>query len=299
MRLLWGMMLLSGCVAPTRTIDRFPSQRMALSTLPVAPLATSGAPGLSLAARLSAGDPQPQARGGGVAFPAVQPEVGALVQLGDRTWVGGRLDFAMGAFGTRQPPGGARVPESAVAFELALSAGHDLPVNERWGLTFSGEFGVSGASLTSTSALGTFTIPLLRPAARAAIGAYFTPGPVRLFLAGSATTAAWNDATSTITQDCFSGCTTTDDGVFSVTAVGMIGGGARLQATPNFSLALELWVPFTAEATRLPPMLSLTLRAGDFVVRRRAPAPAPQLPDPPPPPPPEVEVAPLEPPPQL
>ena len=292
MRLLWGLVLLSGCVAPTRTIVQYPSQRVALSTLPVAPLATSGAPGLSLAARILAGDPQAQTRGGGVAFPAGQPELGALVQLGDRTWVGGRFDFVMGTFGTRQ---GVRAPESAVAFDLGVGAGHDLPVQESWGLTFSGELGVSGATLTSTSALGTFTFPQLRPAARGALGVYFTPGPVRLFLVGSATTSAWNDATSTITQDCFTTCDTTDDGVFSVTAVGMIGGGARWQASPNFSLALELWVPFTGDGTQLPPMLSLTLRAGDFVVRPKAPAATPPLSPPPPLPPPEL----LEPVPQL
>ena len=288
MRVSWLLLLISGCVAPMRTIDTFRTERMALSTLPVPPLAVSGSPGLGLTARVLAGEPQAQARGGGVAFPSVQPELGGLVQLGDRTWVGGRFNFAMGAFGMRAPSSAAKVPESEVVFDVGLGAGHDLPVQPSWGLTFAGELGLAGASLTSSSRLGVLTTALLSPAGRAAIGVYGKPGPgVRLFAAGSIATSAWNDATSTITRDCFTNCSFRDTGVFGIAAVGMIGGGARWQVNPTFSLALELWVPFTSEGTWIPPMISLTLRAGDFVVRPRPPSP-------PPPPPADVEPEPVE-----
>ncbi len=280
MRVAWGLVLISGCVAPMRTIEHFPAERMALSTMPVAPLAASGSPGVSLAGRLLTAEPLAQPHGGAVSFPSVQPELGLLVQLGDRTWVGGRFDFVTGGLGVKTRPGAVNVPQDAVAFDLGFGAGHDLRVQQDWGFTFSAEAGISGAAVTSTSGLGTFTLQLLQPAGRAAIGVYATPGPVRLFLVGSVTTGAWNTPTSVITRDCFTECTLTDTGVFAVAAVGMVGGGARWQVSPQFSLALELWVPLTAEATRVPPMISLTVRAGDLVFgssRLTPPPPPPQV----------------------
>lgn len=288
MRVAWVLFLISGCVAPTRTIEHFPSQRMALSTLPVAPLAVSGSPGISLAGRILAGAPRAQSQGGAVGFPTLQPELGGLVQIGERTWVGGRLNLVTGAMGVRQPSGGAYVPQSATALDVGIGAGHDLRVQAHWGFTLSAEVGLSGADLTSTSSLGTFTRQQVQAGARGAVGVYGTPGPVRLFLVGSATTSAWNDAASTITRDCFDSCTITDTGVFGTAAVGMIGGGARWQVSPAWSVALELWVPFTAEGTQLPPMFSFALRAGDFVVGRPVVRPLS-----PPPPPPDVEPEPV------
>ena len=286
MRVSWVLLLITGCVTPMRTIDTFPTQRMALSTLPTAPLAVAGSPGFSLAARILTGAPQPQAVGGAVSFPSVQPEVGGLLQLGDRTWLGGRLNFVMGSFGMKGPSSGAHVPESEVAFDVGVGAGHDLRVQPNWGFTFSGEVGFSGSSLTSSSTFGIATTTLFTPSGRVALGAYGNPAPsVRLFLAGSIATSVSNDATSTITRDCFTTCTVTDSGSFDTTPVGMVGGGARWQVNPTFSLALEVWVPFTSAGTWVPPMISLTARAGDFVVRPRPPKPL----TPPPPPPPEVE----------
>ena len=286
MRVSWVLLLITGCTTPMRTIQRFESERMALSTLPTAPLAVAGSPGLSLTARILAGAPQPQAQGGAVSFPSVQPEIGGLVQLGDRTWLGGRLNFVMGSFGIRGPSSAAHVPESEVAFDVGVGAGHDLPVRPSWGFTFSGELGVSGSSLTSKSTIGIATRTLFTPSGRVAIGAYGNPtASVRVFLAGSLATSVWNDATSTITRDCFTTCDVTDSGAFDTTPVGMVGGGARWQVNPTFSLALEVWVPFTSVGTWVPPMISLTARAGDFVVRPRPPRP----PTPPPPPPADVE----------
>lgn len=291
MRVAWVALLISGCVAPMRTIERFQSQRVAFSTMPVAPLAVSGSPGMSLAARMLVGQPQPQASGGGVAFPALQPELGGLVQLNERTWLGGRFNLALGAFGASQPASGARVDEDAVAFDLGVGAGHDLRVQQNWGFTFSGELGLSGTSVKSSSQLGTSIHEDVWPMGSAALGVWGTPGAVRLFLVGSVSSTPWNDPVSTITRDCFETCTISDDGVFALTAVGMIGAGARWQVNPAFSLALELWVPFTREGTQLPPMLTLTLRAGDFV-KRPPPLSAP-------PPPPQVEPDPVETAPQI
>lgn len=296
MRALWGVLLISGCAAPMRTVETFSSERMALATLPSAPLAVSGSPGISLAGRLLTGAPQAQKAGGGVAFANVQPELGGLVQLGERTWVGGHFNFVTGAFGVLAPPSGVRVPQSAVAFDLGVGAGHDLHVGEHWGFTLSAELGLAGTSLTSVSRLGTFTQHLMHPSARAALGVYATPGPVRLFVAGSASTGVWNDPTSTITQDCFTTCTVSDSGNVGITAIGMVGTGGRWQVNRFFSVALELWVPFTSQATVLPPMLSLALRAGDFVVRPAEPRVAPLSAPPPPPP---VLLPPTETPPQL
>lgn len=283
MRVAWGVLLLSGC-ATTSTTETFTTQRMAYSTLPVAPLAVSGSPGVSLTARILAGEPQAQAQGGAVGFPSVQPELGALMQIGERTWVGGRASLVTGAFGVRQPTSAANIPSTATAFDVTMAAGHDLRVQQHWGFTISGELGLAGTSLTSSAQLRTVTRQRVSLSANGALGVYATPGPVRLFLAGAASTSTWNDPTSTVTVVCRGvSCSTSDTGVIGITGVGMIGAGARWQASPGFSLALELWVPFTAEAVLLPPMFSVTLRAGDFVVRPRAARPPPLSPPPPPP----------------
>jgi hypothetical protein len=109
---------------------------------------------------------------------------------------------------------------------------------------------------------------------------FFTPGKLRIYAGGTLGSTVLNDATGTLTTTCQFDCFTSETGRVDLTMMGMIGAGVRWQATELFSLTVEAWLPFT-DIQRMPPVLSLTLRVGDFGTSPRAPKP---LPPPPPPP---------------
>jgi hypothetical protein len=160
-----------------------------------------------------------------------------------------------------------------------MGAGHDFRFTELFGLSLAGEFGLSTTSLTrniQTNGGNEFTLPLGRGTA----GVFFTPGKFRIYAGGTVGSTVLNDATGTFTTTCQFGCNTSETGRVDLTMMGMIGAGVRYQANDLLSITAEAWLPFT-EIQRVPPVLSLTVRLGDFGT---SPPPPKPLPPPPPPP---------------
>lgn len=270
----------SGCGITTEV-----TRRVAFGTLPSAPLGLSGGSGVRFNVSTPTGDPQARGAGGsGMSFPMFQPDLGMTFKLGPRSFVGGRLAFASAAFGARGPPGILTAPSSSAAFEVGFGGGHDLAFSPLFGLSLSGEVGLTGVSVTTA---GSFleTHPELMPAARLALGLYATPGDFRIYAGGTVGTSAMNDAISIRTVDCRTTCSTTETGRLSLSAMAMVGLGVRWQVDPAVSLGLEGWLPITEDGTRLPFMISLSVTVGDLTF----PKPGVKPPLPPPPPPPEPE----------
>ncbi len=268
------LFLCSGCITTQTT------RRVALAAIPSAPAGISGSPGVGLTMRVLTGTPQSRGEGGAMAFPIFQPELGAVLQLGEHSFVGGKLAIGSADFGAQSPPGVLPVPGSSTAFDLGVGGGHDFSVSSIFGVSISGEIGLAGVALT-TAGFTTETHVEILPAGRIAAGVYAAPGAFRVYAGATVGTSAINDATSIRTQDCTGiiACTTTETGFVSVSAVGMLGGGVRWQGNSFVSLGVEGWMPLSETGTRLPFTFSFTLRLFDFVVKPRPRPPAPPPPE--------------------
>lgn len=252
-----ALLLCAGCVTTTE------AQRIALATIPGTPESLTGATGVGLGVRMLTGDPVAQPAGGAVALPSVQPELGVVVQPEDHTRVNARLSLATGAI-AKSPPSARALPNDAIATELAIGAARDIPFNSVVGGVVAGEL---GASLVSLTEVGTHMV--LLPSARASVGLYAEPGPVRLFTAVTLGTGTWNDFNSVVTKNCslLLVCTEQSTGTVATTAVALAGAGVRWQIHRSVSLTAEGWLPLTAVATRLPFTVGLTLRLGELDFR--------------------------------
>lgn len=298
MRAAWvGLMLVaaSGCVTPMTTVTTSTTRRAALAPVPSSPLALAGAAGVSLGARAPLGEPVSTARGGGVALPGVQPELGAVLQFGERTWLGLRTDFATSALGLRAPPGGPTFRGNELSLDISVGVAHELPFNEHFGLLLAADLGVRATAVVIDPSLDGPQVDL-GPTTRGAAGVSARFRQLRFFLAAAGSTIPWNDATGSVTQTCNLTCSEVQVGRVATTGLFMAGAGLTWQPSPTFNFSVELWVPLAAESVRMPPLLSATVRVGDFVIGRPRPRPEPASPPPPPPP---LVPAEVEPPPQL
>lgn len=274
---VWGV-LLGGCATSSMTTT---AHRVLLGPSPMAPQAMAGATGFGLGAQVMAGSVTSSSDGSGVAFAQLMPTAGGVLKVRD-WYFGGHFSLASGAFGsTRASSQSATVGPEQVAAELSLLVGRDVPFTPAVGLTVSGELGASFGSLRVTSAGSTGTVPTLYPALRGGLGVYALPfGPLRFFAGATVDTTPWNPPTSTITATCTGVCSYDDDGRAGFTAVGLAGGGLRLQANEYVSFTLEAWMPFTRASAVLPLQVSFTVRVGDFDLtpkRKSAPLTPPPL----------------------
>ena len=282
-----AVFILSGCAIPMTTTRTMETRRVVFSTLPSAPTPLAGTTGVGL--RMSALTGVPEAKGaeGAVSFPLFQPDLSAIVKLGTRSYLGGRLAFTFPALGARSPRGIMEAPQEALAVDLGVGGGHDVPFTSIFGMTVSGELGLAGGSLTVAGFEKTTQVIVL-PAVRAALGVYVSPGPFRFYAGGTVGTSVMNEPIGTQTQTCTITCSRSETGSFRIAGVTMFGGGVRWQANATTSLTLEGWVPLS-DNTRFPLMLALTVRLGDFGTTPPAPMPLSA-----PPPPPEVTPEPEE-----
>lgn len=284
------VMVGSGCTTTAVT------QRVALATVPGAPQAVAGGSGVGLAARILTAAPSANGEGGAVAFPTYQPELGVLVRVAEHSYASAKLALASGSFAVFNPSRQVNVPSDALAVDFTGGFGHDVKLSSLVGTTLSGEVGLATASLSTVGGTGLSTYPVLLVSGRAAAALYVEPGPVRLFAAASVGTGTWNDFSSVQTTSCSIGCSRTETGQVSLTAVAMAGVGLRWQPSEYASIGIEGWMPLSSVATRLPFTVAASVRFGDFGVSqpnrpRPSPAPAPvPIPEepltPPPPPPP-------------
>lgn len=294
MRLGWvGLVLATGCATTTGgpTTMTVTTQRVALAPLPATPLGLAAAPGIGIGARVAAGVPQKQQNGGGVAFPAVQPELSGVLQLGERTWLGTRFELATTGLGLYVPPGSPRFAGDEVAYLASVGVAHDIPLGKVFNLVGALDLGFTQTTFLATSSIHAVKVVTLEPNFSTALGVAAKLGAFRLYLVGGVATHVWNNASSTLTRTCATSCTDVDTGVLTTTFVGTLGGGVRWQPKPGVALVLEVAVPLTVDGTRLPPLLSLAVRLGDAVVGR--PPPPVSAPAPPPSPPP-MPVVPVE-----
>lgn len=283
-----------GCVTalPPPTVTTIPVQRMAFTSLPTPSSAIQGSGGVSLRASATPGAPEAIRSDGAVSFPLFQPDLGALVKIGRSSYLGGRVAISSPSFGTAVPANLIAPESSAVAFDVSVGGGHDFRFTELLGLSISGEFGLAGTSLTRVSRARTTELHTL-PTGRATIGFLITPGKFRFYGGGTVATTVSNSATGLRTEVCQLDCSVSETGSLDLTLMGMIGAGVRWQANDHVSLAFELWEP-VSEIQRSWPVMSLTLRVGDF-----GNSPPPPRPLPPPPPPPSFTPEPEQLPPQL
>lgn len=286
------VILCLGCVTPRTTVTRTTVRRVVFSTLPSSSPALAGAPGVGLRLTTLTGVPVTTASDGAVSFPMFQPDLGVLVRLGKSSYLGGRVALGVPSFGAQPPTGGIAPAEMSAALDVSVGGGHDFQFTPIFGLSLSGELGIAGATLTKQMRALT-SEGLAMPLARATVGFFAQPGPFRFYLGGTVGTAMTNDGLGTFTETCTFSCTATETGATGLDTVGLLGGGARWQANSIASVALEAWMPLSQQ-TRFPPMISLSLRLGDFATK-----PAPPRPLPPPPPPPQVTPEPEEAPVQL
>lgn len=292
MKTLWvGPLLLMGCVTGSQQTNR-----VAMGLLPTPQQTFAASPGASLTGTVVLGQPRAGSSGGGVAYPTVQPDIGAVLQLGDRWFIGGHASFASSNLGVMQPKTGLDIKPNALAIDTAVGAAFDLPFSEHFGLMPAIDLGLQWVPLESNAF--TFSPLNVLLSFRAGLAAWASWGKVRVFVGGTLATGVWNDPTGVLATDCQPdpktgrrSCTTTESGVVTSTAVAMLGAGARVQIIPEVSLTGELWVPVSRVGTQLPPMLTLTARFGDFHVakkkKRETEIEVDQLASPPPPPPPE------------
>lgn len=265
------LLLFSGCVTATS------AERIALATIPGTPEALSGGSGVGLAVRTLTGEPEAQPEGGAVALPAFQPELGAVLRMDKLTRLNFKLSLAPPGV-AKSPPGFRTLPNDTAAMELVFGAARDLPFSRLVGAVLGGELGASVVSLTE---LGTYAV--VQPTARAAVGLYVEPGPVRLFGAVTVGTGTWNDAASVVTRNCslLVVCTETSTGHLGLTGVALAGGGVRWQIGRLVAVAAEGWMPLTVVATRIPFTVGLTVRIGEFDIepyRKPASSPRPGAP---------------------
>jgi hypothetical protein len=283
MRWGWvGVFLATGCAAtpPMMTVMTTETRRVALAPLPSPPMTLSAAPGIGLGGRVAAGLPRAQTSGGGVAFPVFQPELSGVVQLGERTWLGGRVEIATTGLGLNAPARSPRFAGNEVAFHAGIGLGHDIPLGDVMRLIGALELGLLQTTLVSTSALKTATTIDYQPHFSSALGVAAKLGTFRLYLVGGLTNHVWNEERSTLTRTCETTCVDVDTGQLATTFVATVGGGVRWQPLPALALNLEAAVPVSVYGTQLPPILGLQIRIGDFVVRPR-PAPQPRYSPPP------------------
>ena len=277
---IFFVFLCSGCLITSQT-----TRRVALAAIPSAPAGLSGSPGVSVTGRFLAGTPESTGAGGAMAFPMFQPELGAVLRIDERSYVGGKFAIASAEFGAVSPPGIIEAPRTSAGFDVGIGGGHDFGLTSIFGVSLSGEIGLSGVDLTTRAGTFTDTHLVVFPAIRIALGVYAEPGAFRFYGGGTVGTSAINDATGVRTADCTATpCTISETGAVNVSAVAMLGGGVRWQGNPFISVAMEGWVPLTETGVRVPFTFSFTLRLGDLVVKPRV--------RPPPPPPPAPELTP-------
>lgn len=277
----------SGCATPMTTTRTIQTRRVAFVTQPTAPTALAGTTGVGLRMSMFTGVPEAKGPEGAVSFPLFQPDLSAMVKLGTRSYLGGRLAMAFPAFGAQSPEGILPAPPEAVAVDLAVGGGHDVPFTSIFGMTVSGELGLAGGTLTAVGFDRTTRV-LVLPSARVALGLHLSPGAFRFYAGGTVGTSVMNEPTGTQTQTCTITCTLNETGSFRIAGVTMVGGGVRWQANAMTSLTLEGWVPLS-DNIRFPLMVALTVRLGDFGTTPPAPKPLSA-----PPPPPDVTPEPEE-----
>jgi hypothetical protein len=268
-----------------------PTRRIAFTTLPRPFAGIQGSGGIALSASFLPGNPASLRSDGAVAFPMFQPDFGAIVKVGKGTYFGGRVALASPDFGVQAPAGSISPQPQAITFDVTLGGGHDFRFTENFGMSVSGEFGIVSSSLTRLgSSLATNSVGM--PSGRGTVGLFYAPAKWRLYAGGTVGSGILNDATGTMTTTCQFRCDVSETGRVDVTIMSMVGGGARYQFNDYLSMTGEVWLPLT-EIQRMPPVLSLSIRVGDF---GNSPPPAKPLPPPPPPPPvmPEPEQAPLQ-----
>lgn len=277
--LLIAVLVGSGCATPARTMTTIPTRRIAFTTLPRPFAGIQGTSGVALSANFLPGNPASLRSDGAVAFPLFQPDFGAVVKVGKGTYLGGRVSVGSPELGVQAPAGSLAPQPQALAFDFTLGGGHDFRFTDQFGLSVSGELGIISTAVTRLgSSLSTQTVGL--PVGRGTVGLFYTPGKVRLYAGGTVGTSVLNDGAGTMTTTCQFDCFVTETGRVDLTMMGMIGGGIRYQFNEHLSMTAEAWLPLT-EIQRMPPVLSLAIRVGDF--GNSAPPPKPLSPPPPPP----------------
>ncbi len=274
-----GFLMTSGCATPMTTTSTVQTRRVVFSTLPSAPPALDATTGVGLRMSALTGITETKGPEGAVSFPLFQPALSAIVKLGTRSYLGGRLAIAVPEFGAQSPRGIIDASRGALAFDAAVGGGHEVPFTSIFGMTVSGELGLAGGSLTVAGFERTTQVIVL-PAVRAALGLSVSPGPFRFYAGGTVGTSVMNEPIGSQTQTCMITCSRSETGSFRIAGVTMVGGGVRWQGNAMTSLTLEGWVPLS-DNTRFPVMLALTVRLGDFGTTPPAPLP---LSAPPPPP---------------
>lgn len=270
---LGSVVLATGCVTPMTTTTTVQTQRLLLNTAPAVPPSMAGGSGLALGLRLLPLAPTNATSTGAVAYGTMEPELSGLVQFGQGTSLSARIGFVPGTVGVQAPPSPVGVDQEG-AFEFAVGVGHDFAVKPSvWGLTLSGELGGTLATLITTTvpSTGRQTTTVAQPSLRGAAGAWGMVGPVRLYAGASVGTAALNDATGSRTDTCTFTCSTRETGRTDITAMVMLGGGARWQASSFLSLGVEAWAPLNSPGAHLPLVTAVTLRLGNFERTPKAP----------------------------
>lgn len=250
----------SACATVTRTTVT----RMALAPSPGAPPTLAGATGVGLTVRTLPAVPRSMEDKGAVAFPMMQPELSGVLKLGEHVLLSARVAGASGGMPLHQPAG-LRVANGAVGVETVVGAGVQFDVAKGFGVMGGAEAGLTFAALTTNAAGSVATVAEPLPALRAALGAFYEVGPLRLYAMALASDLVGNDATSVRTTDCrvTLPCTVTETGSVTLVPLIGVGGGARVKMGDLFSLGVEAFTS-TGEGTVFPLSLSFTLRVGKF-----------------------------------
>ncbi len=278
---------LLGCATTTQE-----SRRTLFTTTPTVPQGFAGSYGMNLAGRAMLAKPKEDASNS-TAYAFLQFEGGGMVRFEDnRTSLGVRVNIAPSFTGVAQPADRLKVPSNIVAGEAEISAAHDLPLHQYFGLTFAGSAGMVFSHLLIERSI--VTDVELSPHLAGGVGFYGTVAGFRPYIALSVTTQVLNPSTSIAT--CTAGLCS-DDAKLRIGAVLMASTGARY-SWGSGAVEIGLVVPLTQDGQRLPVMLAFTAYLGDFLVKPPAKVPRPPpIMTPPPPPPPDVTDLPPEAPP--
>ena len=260
-RLGWAgiaLTLLGGC-ATSR-----PTRQVALVPLPGLPASIRGSPGVGLAGRIALANPVGGQLGDAVAVPSFQPELNSVVKFAENFY--GTMNIVIAPGGaTRAPRNDLPVVQAAFDLGALVGVGWDLRITPPVGITFSAEIGATLIETTTNFSSGSSAVGAqLDFAARASAAPFVEFGPVRVFSAVSIGTDTFSQEQGIDTTVCGSFCSSSNTAVTDIAPILILGGGARYQALPYLSFALEAWIPVTTAGVRQPPQLVVSAQLGNF-----------------------------------
>lgn len=252
--------------ACTPTMSSVRSERLGMSSIPIAPPQFAGAAGLGVGARTMFANPA-RSETSGLGFPAAQFEADGIYRFEQGTSVGGSVTVSPSDVGVRQPsnvavgPGGSRFATQAM-----VTLGHDFALHPNFGLTTALELGafivpVEGlARVERQRASATYVLPLLAGGA----SFYGDFKYLRPWLGATIGTGVASDKIGSISTDCFLSCTVTEVGRTTFNALVMLSAGLSVRPVKGLQLNLELLVPLTEMDARIPVSGGVSVRFDVF-----------------------------------